>query len=158
MRFLLLLPVAVLPFALLGCTGKADDTSNHDSADTDTDTDTDADSDADDTGPAPTAVLTGSVAAYDGVVAADIEVQACVTICFSGRTDSTGVFTFTEMDAGEYKIDVVGEAVEGKDYGRMRVQAILEDGATWTTPGAMFMPQMVGPTAVTSAGSHTFGE
>jgi hypothetical protein len=156
MRLSLLLACSTLPFALLGCTGKPDD-SGTDSADADTDTDTDTDTDVDDSGPAPTAVLTGTVAAYDGVIAADVEVQACVTTCFSGHTDAAGTFTFSEMEAGEYKLDVVGEGVDGKDYGRMRVQAIVEDAGTWTAPGPLFMPQMYGPTAVSSSGTFSFG-
>lgn len=153
MRLFSVLSSLVLLF-LNACSG-GEDTGSGDSADTDTDTDTDTD--VDDTAPDPTGIITGSVVAYDGPIGG-VEVQACVTVCFSTAADSSGVFTFTGLGAGDYKVDAVGEAVDGKDYGRIRVNAsLVDDASTWTSPSPLFLPQMFGPTVVASAGTYTFG-
>lgn len=150
--------VALFSLALAGCTGASDTAGESADADTDTDADSDSDTDSDtDSDVEGTATISGTIKAYDGAAPADVEVQACVTTCYSTTTDATGAFSFTGMDAGEYKVDVVGEGVDGKDYGRMRVQAIVEDGGAWVSPGALFMAQMFGPTSVTSSGTFTFG-
>lgn len=142
------------------------ETDTHDTGDTDIDSDTetgdtdsgDTDSDSGDSGGRANASLFGTVVAYDGAIAVGIEVQACETTCFTTETDGSGAFGFTGMEAGDYKVDVVGEAAAGKDYGRMRVQAVVGDSDTWTAPGALFMPQMVGPVSITSSGSYAFGD
>ncbi len=154
----LVLPVSGLllgGMGLVGCTGTStDDTATTDS-DADTDADTDADSDAD-TDPPDDGSITGTVVAWDGPVGADVEVQACVTICFKSQTDASGNFSFTGLGAGDYKLDVVGEGVDGKDYGRIRVQAIVEQSAAWAAPSPLFLPKMTGPTSITQSGSYTF--
>jgi hypothetical protein len=159
--FTLLLPVSVVlavVSGLGGCTSPTpDDTSAADAdADTDTDADTDADSDSD-TDPPDESSITGTVVAWDGPVGAGVEVQACVTRCFSTETDASGNFSFTGLGAGDYKLDVVGEGVDGKDYGRIRVQAIVEQSAAWAAPSSLFLPKMSGPTSITQSGTYTFG-
>ncbi len=155
---LLSFSAGLFSLSLAGCTGTSD-SGPVDSADADTDTDADSDTDTDtDTDEQEgTATISGSIRAYDGSTPSDVEIQACVTTCFSSTTDATGAFSFTGMDAGEYKVDVVGEGVDGKDYGRMRVQGIVDDGGAWVSPGALFMPQMFGPTSINSSGTFTFG-
>ncbi len=150
--------LSLLPTVLLACTGAPADSGTPADTDTDTDADTDADSDADDTAPAPVGVINGTVVAHDGPVGVDVEVQACVTTCYSTQTDSAGAFSYTGMEDGEYKLDVVGEGVDDKDYGRIRVQAIVEGGSTYTTPAALYLPKMFGPSLLTAAGAHPFGD
>lgn len=161
--FALVLPVSVaftLVTGLGGCTSSTtDDTSGADAdADADTDADSDADADSDsDTDPPDESSITGTVVAWDGPVGADVEVQACVTICFKSQTDAYGNFSFSGIGAGDYKVDVVGESVDGMDYGRIRVQAVVEQSAAWAAPSPLFLPKMIGPNSITQSGTYTFG-
>lgn len=143
--------VALLP----ACSGGTDDSAP--TSDSDADADADTDADIDDTAPPSESVISGTVVAYDGPVGAGVEVQVCITACYAGETDSTGAFRFEGLDAGEYKLDVVGEAVEGKDYGRIRVMANPAQSAEWTAPSPLFLPQVFGPTTIATQGTYTFG-
>lgn len=151
-----LFPAAVFGLAVLpACSGGSDDSAP--TTDSDADADTDTDADVDDTAPPSESVISGTVVAYDGPVGAGVEVQVCITSCYAGETDASGAFRFEGLDAGEYKLDVVGEGVEGKDYGRIRVQAMPEQSAEWAAPSPLFLPKMVGPTPITAQGTYTFG-
>lgn len=103
------------------------------------------------------ATISASVVGYDGEVFEGLEVQACKSLCIQGYTDATGVATFTEMEAGCYKIDALGERVDGGDYGRIRVYVEVGAGAAVTLSDELFLPKMAGKQTLTS-GTYTFGD
>lgn len=80
----------------------------------------------------------------------------CETICYSQDSVSDGTFLFTGLPAGSYKVDAVGESVDGGDYGRIRIHIEVADAEVVALPEGLYMPKMVGPQTVT-AGEHTFG-
>lgn len=152
----------------LACTGdSADDTAevvdtaDSGAADTDTDTDTgveDDHCDLNDDATAPsTAVVTGTVVAYDGGGLEGLEVQICQDVCIQAWTDAAGAFRFEDLAPGCYKIDALGERVEGRDYGRIRAYVGVEAGATVDLAAPLYLPKVYGPQAVTS-GTYTFGD
>lgn len=103
-----------------------------------------------------TATITATVVGYDGSVPEGLEVQACQTSCIQAWTDATGTATFTGMKAGCYKLDALGERIQGADYGRIRVFLEVGIGEAHAVSAPLLLPQMVGPQTV-STGAHTFG-
>ncbi len=137
-----------------GCSGSTKDTSTGSDSTADTDTNS-VDSNMGGDSAGPTGTVDGTVVAYDGPVS-NISVQACVTQCYTTRTDATGAFHFTGMRAGNYKIDAIGFGTT--DHGDERVPATLADDASaWTAPSPMFLPQLFGPVVMTTSKTYTFG-
>jgi hypothetical protein len=103
-----------------------------------------------------TGSIAGSVNAFDGVPPAGLEVQVCDQLCLPVYTDASGVFSAVSLRGGSYKVDALGEGVDGRGYGHSRVHVDLAAGETLTIPYALFVPRVEGPITVTS-GTYTFG-
>jgi hypothetical protein len=132
----------LLLVTLVACGGSADtkDTAPVDSADTGS-VDT---ADTVDTDPG-TASIGGFVLGHDGSRPAAMEVQVCDQLCIPVSTDDDGNFVVSGLDGGSYKVDALGEGVDGASYGRIRVHLDLAPGETATIPYGLYMPQMSPP-------------
>jgi hypothetical protein len=138
---------------LLACgeTAEPKDTAPVDSSDTGT-TDTE---DTVDTDPG-TASIGGAVVGYDGARPAGMEVQVCDQLCIPVTTDADGNFVASSLDGGSYKVDALGEGVDGASYGRIRVHLDLEPGQSATIPYPLYMPNMSPPFTLTN-GANVLG-
>lgn len=153
----------------LACAGDPADDDTADAIDTadtgdgnvDTDTGDDEEDDHcdlnDDPSAPSTAVVTGTVVAYDGGSIEGLEVQMCQDVCIQAWTDAAGSFRFENLAPGCYKIDALGERVDGRDYGRIRAYVGVEAGATVDLAAPLYLPKVYGPETVTS-GTYTFGD
>jgi len=103
-----------------------------------------------------TGSIGGNAIAFDGVPPAGMEVQVCDQLCLPLSTDAAGNFIATDLRAGSYKVDALGESVEGRGYGHSRVHVDLAAGEALTIPYALFVPRVEGPQTLTS-GTYTFG-
>ncbi len=141
---------------IVACGGATkDDTANDMSADTGSDSGTADSGETEDTDPG-TASISGSVTAFDGTHPAGMEVQVCDQLCIPVTTDANGNFSATGLDGGSYKVDALGEGVDGANFGRMRAHVDLEPGGTATLAFPLFLPQMSAPATLVN-GANTVG-
>jgi hypothetical protein len=162
--------LALLP--LVACSSSSGKDSGDTAVDTDTDTDSDTDTEEEPVRecPAPdasrrraagleagTATIAGSIATFDGLNLGGMEVQVCDELCIPGDTLADGTFRFEALAAGSYKVDALGEGVEGSCYGRIRAHVDLADGATANLAAPLFVPRVIGPAIVSGPGTYTMG-
>jgi hypothetical protein len=164
------IPLAALAVA---CSGKdGADTSDSAAADSDADTDADADadgdadadSDADSDADEEKATVGGSVLGFDGQVpgianeekGTYMEVQVCDLVCYSYQTDADGGFASGEIDAATYKVDALGDTLDGRGYGRARVPIELQPGEALVLPYTIVLPP-IEPAQSARSGTYTFG-
>jgi hypothetical protein len=96
------------------------------------------------------------VQTFDGANLGGMEVQVCDELCIPGTTLADGSFLFEALEAGSYKVDALGEGVEGACYGRVRTHVDLEEGASVQIEAPLYLPPVIGP-AVVSSGTYTLG-
>jgi hypothetical protein len=136
---------------------KAEETDADTDADADADADADSDTDADtDTGSVGDSTVSGTVLAYDGSTPAGVPVQLCDHRCFSGVTTEGGVLTYENVEAGAYKLDVLGETLDG-DFGRTRIQLDVAATENHEIAAPIYLPQVITQT-ITTSGTFTFGD